>query len=153
MGKRAEFNAALKEALKSRDMVATSTIRLMLAALKERDIAARGQGGSEGIGEPEILSLLQSMIKQRRESSETYRKAERPDLADREDQEIEVINRFLPRQMEEGEILKAIEGVIAELNVTNVRDMGKVMAAMKARYAGQADMTKASALVKERLVG
>ena len=93
MSKREEFNSALKESIKTKDTVATSTVRLMLAALKDRDIAARGHGKAEGVDEAEILSMLQSMVKQRQESAETYKKADRPELAEREEQEIEIIKR------------------------------------------------------------
>lgn len=151
MDKRTELNTALKEAVKSKDTVATSTIRLISAALKDRDIAVRGEGRAEGIGESEILSMLQSMIKQRQESSVTYRKAGRDDLADREDEEIKVIRKFLPQQLDEKEVRDVVDGLIAELNVTDIREMGKVMAELKSRYAGQVDMSKASGLVKERL--
>ena len=151
MDKRTEFNSALKEALKSKDVVATATIRLILAALKDRDIASRTEGHAEGISENDILSMLQSMIKQRLESSETYRKAGRDDLADREEQEIVVIQRFLPRQLGDNEVREAVDKLIAELNVTDIRDMGKVMGVLKTRYAGQLDMSKASGVVKERL--
>lgn len=151
MDKRTELNTALKEAVKSKDTVATSTIRLISAALKDRDIAVRGEGRAEGIGESEILSMLQSMIKQRQESSVTYRKAGRDDLADREDQEITVIRKFLPQQLDENEVRSVVDGLIEELNVTDIREMGKVMAELKSRYAGQVDMSKASGLVKERL--
>lgn len=153
MDKRAEFNTALKEAVKGKDVIATATMRLIIAALKDRDIEARGRGQAEGIGEAEILSMLQGMIKQRLESSKTYSDAGRTDLSDREDAEIEVIKRFLPRQMNEDEVRKTVDGLIAELGVGDIREMGKVMAALKARYAGQLDMTRASGVVKERLAG
>jgi len=149
--KRTEFNNALKEALRNKDQVATGTIRLIVAALKDRDIEARAKGNAEGIGENEILSMLQSMIKQRQESSKTYREAGRNDLAEREEAEIEVIKRFLPAQMSEDEVRETVEGLIAELNVHDIKEMGKVMAALKARYAGKLDMAKASGVVKERL--
>lgn len=149
--KRTEFNTALKEALKNKDTVATGTIRLITAALKDRDISVRSEGRAEGISESEILSMLQSMIKQRQESSKTYRDAGRDDLADREDEEIKVIKKFLPQQMSEQEMRDAVEKLITELNVTDIREMGKVMAELKNRYAGQLDMSKASGLVKERL--
>lgn len=151
MDKRTELNTALKEAVKSKDTVATSTIRLISAALKDRDIAVRGEGRAEGIDEKEILSMLQSMIKQRQESSVTYRKAGRDDLADREDEEIKVIRKFLPQQLDENEVRSVVDGLIEELNVTDIREMGKVMTELKTRYAGQVDMSKASGLVKERL--
>ena len=151
MSKREEFSAALKEALKAKDQVAMSTIRLILAALKEKDIAARQTGNAEGVEDPEILSLLQSMIKQRKESSKTYTDAGRPELAEREDAEIKVIESFLPQQMGESEVSSAIEGIIQEIGASDIKDMGKVMAELKTRFAGQMDMGKASGLVKEKL--
>lgn len=153
MTKREEFSAALKEALKSKDEVAVATIRLIVAALKDRDINARGQGNANGIGEPEILSLLQSMVKQRQESSKIYRDASRPELADREESEIKVIERFLPKQLGEAEVRAIIDRVVAEQGVSDIRDMGKVMAVIKASYAGQIDMARASGMVKQKLAG
>ena len=153
MEKRTELNTAMKEAMKAKDEVALSTIRLMLAALKDRDINARGQGNSEGITEAEILSMMQSMIKQREESAKTYTDAGREELAARELAEIDIIRRFLPRQMDESEVKTAIDGVLAEMNVTDIREMGKVMATIKERYAGQMDMGKVSGLIKQRLAG
>lgn len=151
MDKRTEFNNALKEAMKAKDEVAVSTLRLIMAALKDRDIAARGTGNANGVTDAEIMSMMQGMIKQRQESSETYRKAARPELADREDQEIEVIKRFMPQQLTEAEVRKVVDGLITDLHVTDIREMGKVMAELKSRYAGQMDMSKASGLIKERL--
>jgi uncharacterized protein YqeY len=151
MSKREEFSAAMKEALKSKDQVALSTIRLITAALKDRDIAARSTGNTEGIAEGEILSMLQSMIKQRQESSKTYRDAGRPELADREDQEITIINRFLPAQLSEDEVGKAIDSVIVAIGAKDIKDMGRVMADLKTRYAGQMDMAKVGGLVKQKL--
>ncbi len=153
MDKRTELNTALKEAMKARDEIGIATIRLILAAMKDRDIDARGHGRTDGISDTEILSMMQSMIKQRQESSATYKSASRTDLSDREDAEIKVIRRFLPQQMDEAGIQKTVEGLLAELNVTDVRDMGKVMAELKVRYAGQFDMAKASGLVKQKLAG
>lgn len=151
MSKRDEFSQALKEALKSKDQVAMSTIRLITAAIKDRDIAARSNGNDEGIGEAEILSLLQSMVKQRQESSATYKEAGRPELAEREEEEIKVIERFLPQQMGEAETAAAIEKIIAEVGAESIKDMGKVMNALKTQYAGQLDMAKAGGLVKAKL--
>ncbi|HIF25049.1 MAG TPA: GatB/YqeY domain-containing protein [Micavibrio sp.] len=151
MDKRTEFNNALKEALKSKDTVAIGTIRLMIAALKDRDIEARGKGNADGITDSEILSMLQSMIKQRQESQKTYEDAGRPELAEREAVEIEVIKRFLPQQLGEDEVRSKVDELIIELNVTDIKEMGKVMAELKSRYAGQMDMGRASGLVKERL--
>ena len=151
MDKRTEFNSALKEALKNKEPVATSTIRLIIAALKDRDIEARSKGNVEGISDSEILSMLQSMIKQRQESSKTYRDADREELAAREEEEIEVIKRFLPQQMSDEEVQKTVVGLIDELGVSDIKEMGKVMAELKTRYAGQLDMALASGVVKERL--
>jgi uncharacterized protein YqeY len=153
MDKRTELTTALKEAMKAREDVAIGTIRLIIAAMKDRDIEARGHGRPEGVTDTEILSMMQSMIKQRQESSATYKGAGRTDLSDREDAEIKIIERFLPQQMGDAEIKKTVETLLAELNVTDVRDMGKVMAEMKKRYAGQLDMARASGLVKEKLAG
>ena len=151
MSIRDELTTALKEALKSKDQVAMSTIRLISAAMKDRDIAARGGGNAEGIGDSEILSMMQSMIKQRQESSTTYAEAGRDDLAERELDEIAVIKRFLPTQMDEGEVANAIETIIAEVGATDIKGMGKVMNELKSRYAGQIDMAKAGGVVREKL--
>lgn len=153
MDKRTEFNNALKQALKNKDQVAMSTIRLMIAALKDRDIEARGKGNADGISDSEILSMMQSMIKQRQESQKTYEDAERPELAAREAAEIEVIRQFLPAQLDDDEVRAKVDQLITELNVTNIKEMGKVMAELKTRYAGQMDMGRASGVVKERLAG
>ncbi len=153
MSKREEFTTALKQALKDKDQVAMSTIRLMTAAMKDRDIAARGNGNDEGISEAEILSMLQSMIKQRQESSKMYRENDRRELADREEAEIKVIERFLPAQMSEEEMGAAIEAIIADIGAESIKDMGKVMGELKGKYAGQLDMAKAGGLVKAKLAG
>lgn len=151
MEKRAEFNAALKEALKSKNQTAMSTIRLILAALKDRDIAARGNGNAEGISEAEILSMLQSMIKQRQESAKIYCDAGREELAEREEAEIEIIQSFLPKQLSEAEVGEVIEKVMREIEAKDIKDMGRVMAVLKSEYAGQMDMGKVSALIKQKL--
>ena len=151
MDKRTEFNAALKEAMKSKDQTALSTIRLILAALKDRDITARGSGKVEGIDDNEILSMLGSMIKQRQEAAKTYCDAGREELAEREEMEIEVIQKFMPKQLDENEVVAAIESIIAETGASDIKDMGKVMGALKAGYAGQIDMGKAGGLVKQKL--
>lgn len=151
MSKREEFNASLKRALKEQDKVSVSTVRLILAALKDRDIAARGGGKTDGISESEILSMLQSMIKQRRESADTYHEAGREELAQREEAEINVIESFLPQQLDEGQVAEEIEALIVELGASDIKDMGKVMAELKSRFAGQIDMGKASGAVKEKL--
>ncbi|QQG37274.1 MAG: GatB/YqeY domain-containing protein [Micavibrio aeruginosavorus] len=153
MDKRTELNNALKEAMKAKDEITVATVRLINAGIKDRDINARGSGNTEGISDTEILSMMQSMIKQRQESAETYKGAGRQDLYDRETGEIAVIQRFMPKQMSEAEVDAAIGTLITELNVKDIKEMGKVMAELKARYAGQLDMTKASGAIKKRLAG
>ena len=153
MSIRDELSDSLKQALRDKNQVRVSTIRLILAALKDRDISAREKGNSSGISDDEILSLLQSMIKQRKESFTTYSDAGRKDLADREEAEIEVITTFLPKQMDEQEIRSAVDNIIVELGVSDIKEMGKVMNELKSRYAGQVDMGRASGVVKERLAG
>ncbi len=148
---RERLTKALKEATLAKDTCATATVRLILAALKDRDIAARGRDGSNEISDDEILGLLQTMIKQRRESIEMYAKGNRKDLVDRETAEIEVIRRFMPEQMGEADIAKAVEGVIGELGAGSLKEMGKVMAALRERYAGRMDFAKASAVAKQKL--
>ena len=148
---RTELNDALKSAMKVKDALATSTLRLIQAALKDRDIAARSKGNTDGIDDDEILGLLQSMIKQRRESIEAYKKGGRMELAEQEAGEIAIIERFLPKQMTADEIAAAVDGVIAEFEATTLKDMGKVMGALKERFPGRMDFSKASAQVKEKL--
>ncbi len=151
MSKRTEFKETLVAAMKAKDQMTVDTVRLINAKLKDKDIEARGAGNPDGIGEPEILSLLQGMVKQRQESADIYAKNNRPELAEKENAEIAVIERFLPKQMSEADIKAAIDALIAETGAKDIKDMGKVMGAMKTRYAGQMDMAKAGALVKERL--
>ena len=128
-----------------------STVRMILAGLKDRDIAARGQGNTAGISEDEIKRLLQGMVKQRRESIALYEQGNRSELADQEREEIAVIESFLPRQMDEAEIESIVKAVIAEVGATGVKDMGKVMAALRERHAGAMDFSRASAIVKKSL--
>ncbi|MDA0676359.1 MAG: GatB/YqeY domain-containing protein [Proteobacteria bacterium] len=148
---REQLAQALKTALKAKDQRTLSTVRLILAALKDRDIAARTRGPGEGITDDEILALLQSMIKQRHESIALYEQGGRLELAKQEAEEIEVIKRFLPVQMEEADQANAVDDTIADLKAESLKDMGRVMAALKERYAGRMDFAKASALVKTRL--
>ena len=149
---RQRLNEALKVALKAKDQRAVSTLRLILAALKDRDIALRTKGGGdEGIDEAEILKMLQTMIKQRREAIELYEQGGRLDLAEQEGEEIKVIERFLPKQMSEEEIAGAVGEVIAETGASGIKDMGGVMSELRQRYAGQMDFAKASQVVKQRL--
>jgi uncharacterized protein len=148
---RNRLNEALKTAMKAKDKQATSTLRLILAALKDRDIAARSRGKSDGIGEDEILDLLQKMVRQGRDSIEMYQKGDRQDLVEKEENEIAVIERFLPKQLTEEETKAAVEDVIGELEASTIKDMGRVMGELKTRYPGRMDFGKASGLVKERL--
>lgn len=151
MDKRAEFNAALKEAMKSKEEVRLSTVRLILAALKDRDITARSQGKGDGISDDEILQMLASMIKQRRESSKAYQEAGREELSEREEQEIQIIQSFMPKQLTEAETEEVVEKLIQETGAESVKDIGKVMGKLKEQYAGKVDMGIASGLIKDRL--
>jgi len=149
---RTRLREALKTATKAREERRTATLRLILAALKDRDIAGRGTpGGKEEISDGEILQMLQSMIKQRRDSIEMYAKGGRQDLVDQETQEIKIIEEFLPKQLSEKEVADAVKSVIASLGATTLKDMGRTMAALKERYAGQMDFAKASGIVKQQL--
>ncbi|MFD2235606.1 GatB/YqeY domain-containing protein [Phaeospirillum tilakii] len=148
---RGQLNDALKTAMLGKDTRTVATVRLILAALKDRDIAARPRGLSDGIPDEEILQMLQSMIKQRRESIVLYEQGGRLELAEQEAEEITVIERFLPRQMTADEVEAAIGSVIADLGATGIKDMGRIMAALKERYAGRMDFARASAAVKARL--
>lgn len=149
---RTKFTEALKEALKAKNDCAVSTIRLILAALKDRDIAARGNGNAEGIGEDEILSMLQTMLKQRNESIRLYEQGGRLELAEQERAEIEVIRSFMPEQLDEAASTEAIKEVIKEVGARELKDMGRAMAVLKERYAGRMDFAKASGIVRQLLV-
>jgi len=153
MGLREQFNDQMKTAMKAGDKKRLATLRLVLAALKDRDIANRTEDSRDLLGDDEILSLLAKMIKQREESAETYDKGNRPELAANERDEIAIIREFMPKQMDDAEAKAAAQKVIAELGAGSMKDMGKVMAALKERYAGQMDFGKASGLVKGLLSG
>ncbi|MGB1395516.1 MAG: GatB/YqeY domain-containing protein [Candidatus Puniceispirillaceae bacterium] len=144
---------AMKDALKSKDQATLSTIRLIVAALKDRDIAARSDNNHDGISDDEILSMLQTMIKQRNESAKMYEDGGRPELADAEKAEIVLIQQFLPEQLSKGDIEKAITEAIAQTNAASIKDMGKVMAHLKEQHAGQMDFSAASQMVKAALMG
>jgi uncharacterized protein YqeY len=147
---RETISAALKTATKAQDKRRISTLRLVSAAIKDRDIAARTAGKGEAT-DAELLDLLAKMIKQREESEKIYADADRAELAKQEADEIVIIREFLPKQLSDADMQEAIAGAIAEAGATNVKDMGKVMAALKSRYAGQMDFAKAGALVKATL--
>ncbi|EHI47802.1 hypothetical protein HIMB100_00013770 [SAR116 cluster alpha proteobacterium HIMB100] len=144
---------AMKQALKDKDQVALATIRLITAALKDRDIAARSQDRHDGISDDEILAMLQTMIKQRQESARMYDEGGRPDLVKTEQAEIAIIQQFLPEPLSQAEVESAIEAAMASTGAASVRDMGKVMSHLKAEYAGQIDFSSVSQLVKSRLMG
>lgn len=145
--KREELTNAMKEAMKAKDQLRLDTVRLIIAQLKMKDIEARGLG-KEAADEGAILSMMQGMIKQRQESAKMYRDGNRPELAEKEEAEIKEIESFLPQQMSAADTEAAIKKIIAETGASSVKDMGKVMAEVKAKYAGQMDMAQASNVIK-----
>lgn len=145
---RDQINVALKVAMKARESLKTSTLRLINAAIKDRDIAARGNGGRDLVGDEEILEILSKMVKQRRESLGIYEEAGRDDLAERESKEIDIITEFLPKQMDDAEIKVACEAIVSEIKAEGLKDMGKIMGALKAKYTGQMDFGKASKIIR-----
>ncbi len=145
------LSESLKEAMRAKDKRATSTLRLVLAALKDRDIAARADGERPELGDTEILSMLETMVKQRRESIKMYEKGGRPELAEQEQDEIGIIERFLPKQLEDSEIEKAVTAAVDEVGADSLKQMGKVMAVLRQNHAGQMDFGKAGAIAKRQL--
>ena len=143
----------MKNAMRAKDVIPLATLRLIQAAMKDRDIAARSDGNIDGISDDEILSMLQSMIKQRRDSIDMYENGGRPELAEREAQEIAVIESFLPEQMDADAVNSAVDEIIGELGASSMKDMGRVMATLKERYAGSMDFGKASGVVKAKICG
>ena len=148
---REQIKAKLVEAMKAKDEKATGTLRLINAAIKDKDIDARSKGNMDGIDDTGVLSLLQTMIKQRRESIDMYTKGGRSDLVAGEQAEIDIIQSFLPKQLSADEVKTIIQTLVAETGATSIKDMGKVMGALKAKYAGQIDMGQASGLIKSVL--
>lgn len=148
---RDQINESLKAAIKAKEPRRISTLRLINAAIKDRDIAARTNGNDEGVSDTEILEIMAKMIKQRRESVQTYEEAGRLELAEQEREEIDVISSFLPKQLDDEEIRAECENVVEELGSEGLKDIGRTMSALKERYAGQMDFSKASAVVKELL--
>jgi uncharacterized protein YqeY len=153
MSLRAQLNDAMKEAMKAKDAKRLSTVRLVLAALKDRDIAARSETNKDLVGDDDILTLLAKMIKQREESATAFDAGNRPEMAAGEREEIAVIRTFMPAQMDEAAMKAAIAAVIADSGAASIKDMGKVMAVLKEKYAGQMDFSKASAATKDALSG
>ena len=149
---RQAFTDRLREAMKARETRTISTVRLIIAGLKDRDIAARGQGNAEGLSEAEILRMLHVMVKQRRESIVLFEQGSRADLAEREREEIAVVESFLPRQLDEVETEAAARAAIAETGAASVKDVGKVMAMLRERYPGTIDLGRAGTIAR-RLLG
>ncbi len=148
---RDQITTALKQAMKEKAAARLSTLRLISAAIKDRDIAARGEGKDEGVADSDVLAILGKMVKQRQESARTYEEAGRLDLAERELSEITVIEGFLPRQLNETEVSDAVDAAIAAIGASSIRDMGKVMGALKAKFTGQMDFGKVGPMVKDEL--
>ncbi|WP_372992210.1 GatB/YqeY domain-containing protein [Sulfitobacter sp.] len=151
MDLRKRITDALKQAMKDKAAQRLSTLRLINAAIKDKDIAARMDDGDNGVGDPEVLAILGKMSKQRMESVRAYEEGGRIDLADREREEIQVIEEFLPRQLSEEESAKAVDAAIAEVGATSIRDMGKVIGLLKGKYTGQMDFGAVGPKVKDRL--
>jgi uncharacterized protein YqeY len=152
MGLREQFTEAMKVSMKAGDAATTSTLRLIIAELKKVDIEARPKG-IERVEDGEIVAMLRRMVKSRRESIELYRQGNRQDLVDKELAEIAVIERYLPPEMDEAGMQAAVKEAVAETGAASVKDMGKVMAALKAKHGGSLDMAKAGPLVKAALAG
>ena len=148
---RDRLQTALKEAMKAKEADRLSTLRLINAAIKDREIAVRGEADAGEVGEPEILQIMGKMVKQRQESARAYEEGGRLELAEKELAEIGVIQEFLPRQMDQAEVAAAVDTAVAETGAASIRDVGKVMAALKTRYTGQMDFGAVGALVKARL--
>ncbi|MSU89823.1 GatB/YqeY domain-containing protein [Rhodobacteraceae bacterium 2CG4] len=148
---RTRLSRELKEAMKAKDQLRLSTLRLINAAIKDRDIAARSEENTEGVSEAEIRDILAKMIKQRRDSAEAYDEAGRIELAEQERAEIKIIQGFLPKPLSDQDVDKAIREAIAETGASSIRDMGRIMGVLKSRYAGQIDFGKAGQRVKAAL--
>jgi len=148
---RTRISDAMKQAMKDKAADRLSTLRLINAAIKDRDIAARAEGADDGVADAEVLAILGKMAKQRLESARAYEEGGRLDLADREREEIQVIEEFLPRQLSDEESAKAVDDAIAEVGATSIRDMGKVIGLLKAKYTGQMDFGAVGPKVKDRL--
>lgn len=153
MSMRDKITQDMKDAMKSGDKKRVSTLRLINAAIKDKDIAARTDGPDAGINDAGVIELLAKMVKQRQESAATYEQGGRPELAAGEMEEIAIISEYLPRQLSEDEAQAAIKALVGEIGASGMKDMGRTMAALKEKYSGQMDFTKASAWVKQALAG
>lgn len=147
------LNTALKQAMKDKETKRLSTLRLINAAIKDREIAARGEGKAEAVSDDDVLAILGKMVKQRQESARVYEEGNRLDLADAERAEIAVIEEFLPRQLTPEETAEAVKKAIAATEASSIRDMGKVMGELKSKFTGQMDFATAGPMVKEQLAG
>ena len=145
------FTEALKTAVKAQDKIRVSTLRLILAAIKDRDIAARSADNGDGVSDGQILEILAKMVKQRQEAATTYEEAGRLELAEQERAEILVIEDFLPAQLSDEDVASAVDAACEQVGAQSLKDMGKVMGELKGKYAGQMDFGKAGGLVKQRL--
>ena len=151
MSLRAEINSALKQAMRDKDARRLSTLRLINAAIKDREIALRGSGEEESLGEADVLAILGKMVKQRQESARAYEEGGRLELAEKEREEIAVIEDYLPRQLSEEEVAKAVDDAIAATGADSIRDMGRVMGVLKSKHTGQMDFGAVGPRVRERL--
>lgn len=151
MSLRDRISSDLKAAMKAKDATRLATLRLINAAVKDREIAARSEAGTTALSDADLVAVMTRMVKQRRDSARAYEEAARLDLAEKELAEITVIESFLPRQLDEGEMAQAVDAAIKDLGASSVREIGRVMGVLKTRYAGQMDFGKAGALVKARL--
>ena len=151
MSLRDRINATLKTAMREKDSTRVSTLRLINAAIKDQDIAARGKGEAEGVSDAGVLAIMGKMVKQRQESARAYEEGGRLELAEKEREEITIIEEFLPRQLSDGEVTEAISKAIAETGAESIRDMGKVMGALKAKYTGQMDFGSVGPRVRDML--
>jgi uncharacterized protein YqeY len=148
---RTRVSDALKQAMRDKDAARLSTLRLINAAIKDRDIAARGDGREDGVDDKEVMAILGKMVKQRQESARAYEEGGRLDLAERERTEVAIIEEFLPRQLTEAEVEKAVDAAITEVGAQSVRDMGRVMGVLKSKYTGQMDFGAVGPVVKTRI--
>lgn len=151
MGLRNKITDGIKNAMREKNTVRLSTLRLINAAVKDQDIAARAKGNADGVGEDEVLAIMAKMVKQRQESARVYEEGGRLELAAQEQAEIAVIEEYLPRQLSEAEVAKAVDAAIAEAGADSIRDMGRVMGALKGKYAGRMDFGAVGPLIKDRL--
>jgi len=151
MDLRTRITTSIKKAMRDKDSARLSTLRLINAAIKDRDIAARGEGKEDGVADDEVLGIMGKMVKQRKDTAKTYEEAGRLDLAERELAEIGVIEEFLPRKLSDEEVRAAVDAAVVETGASSIRDMGRVMGALKAKYTGQMDFGAVGPMVKDRL--